>query len=253
MRNVYIYSYKPSSEGANALADNLGVPLIDKDVNLTRYDNKTIIFNWGMGSSNDILSKCRVFNRYSNVAACVNKIETFRALSLAGVSHVPFTTDYAIARDWQHFGYPVCVRALAEGADGAGLTIVRSNLEPIPHAPLYTKFIKAKAEYRVNVCNDTTMAVQLKVPLRSDQSTEIRTTAGGWGFRLLDENEIPIGLRPVARAATKALGLDYAGVDMIHGEDGKFYVLELNSAPHLTPAVATRFAKEFKKMVETYE
>ena len=40
-------------------------------------------------------------------------------------------------------------------------------------------------------------------------------------------------LKEVAIAATKACSLDFAGVDCLEGQDGRVYVLELNSSPGL--------------------
>jgi glutathione synthase/RimK-type ligase-like ATP-grasp enzyme len=120
----------------------------------------------------------------------------------------------------------------------------------MPKAKLYTKFVKAKAEYRINICNNRTVGVQLKVQANGEKikNEDIKTGGNGYGFRLLAEHEIPKGIRPVARAAIAALGLDFGGVDLILTVDGRALVLEVNTAPELTPAMVTAYANALGAM-----
>jgi len=56
---------------------------------------------------------------------------------------------------------------------------------------------------------------------------------------------------PVAtKAAVKALGLVYGGVDVAIGRDGTAYVLEVNSAPALNEPNMDRWAILFKNYIE---
>lgn len=251
----YIYPYKAASQSARNLADQMNIPLIGRDIHLARGRPEITIINWGSGDLPAEISRCRVINRQDAIGRAVNKLSTFRALHASNVAMPEWTESRTEAARWLSSGSAVCARTTLEGKDGDGLILMKEHktdwlgrpLE-IPTAPLYTKFIRARAEYRINVCNGTTMGVQLKVPTGTNPNHDIKTGGNGYAFRLLDENEIPRGIRPVARAAVTALGLDFGGVDLIVGLDGRAYVLEINTAPELTPAMIRAYATELARM-----
>jgi glutathione synthase/RimK-type ligase-like ATP-grasp enzyme len=245
---MFIYPYKTGSKSAALLAEALDVPRIAHRNSRFRGGLDKTVINWGSGELPYEVRRSRVINKEASVSACVNKIATFFALQRARVPTVEWTTDYNIARAWLTQGHRVCVRTEVEGRDGAGLTIIDRN-QVLPRAPLYTKFVRADQEYRVNVCFDETMGVQIKVPTGARSNPDIKTTGGGYGFRLLGADEIRTGLRPVARSAIAALGLDFGGVDIIR-QGNNYYVLEVNSAPELTPEVCRRFARKFRSVLE---
>lgn len=250
----YILPYKAASKSANLLADEMGIDIIGKHVELNRVRPGTVIINWGKGEIGPQYAGVRVINKPEAICRAVNKRTTFDALRNARVPHPEWTTEKRVAGDWLNRG-KVCARTTLEGKDGEGLILLKEHKTdwfgralPLPDAPIYTKFIPARAEYRINVCNDTTVGVQLKVPQGNNPNHDIKTGGNGYGFRLLNENEIPRGIRPVARAAIAALGLDFGGVDLIVGADGNPYILEVNSAPELTPAMVKAYARELGRM-----
>lgn len=250
----YILPYKTASKSAKALSEALNYPILGADIDLIRGKESITIINWGKGAVGSEYKKCRMINKPEAICLAVNKIDTFKKLQDAGVSHPAWTTSKATAAAWLT-EQPICVRTTAEGRDGEGLLLIKEHKTdwfgrslPLPDAALYTKFIKARSEYRVNVCNNRTVGVQLKVPTGTNPNHDIKTGGNGYGFRLLSEAEIPHGIRPVARAAITALGLDFGGVDLIVGVDGTAYVLEVNTAPELTPAMVTAYATQLRNM-----
>jgi glutathione synthase/RimK-type ligase-like ATP-grasp enzyme len=250
----YVFPYKTASRSARSLAEALDAPLLGADINLVRGKAEHKVINWGSGSLPAPVKACTVINKEEAVLKALNKLNTFRSLSAAHVPIPEFTTSQATARGWLAARTKVCARTELEGKDGSGLVLVGPtdgwSAPVLPAAPLYTKFIVAANEYRINVCNGRTMGVQLKVRdgTKQNPSPDIKTGGNGYGFRLLSENEIPTGIRPVARAAITALGLDFGGVDLIVGADGNPYVLEVNTAPELTPAMVTAYANMFRTM-----
>lgn len=252
----YILPYKSASKSANALAEAMGVPLLGVDMKLLKGGPNKMIINWGKGDVDSTIRACgRIINKPEAICIATNKIKTFELLKSRNVSTPEFTTSKSVAQSWLNAGHKVCIRTTVEGKDGEGLHLADGTRTdwfgrplPLPDAPLYTKLIKAKAEYRINVCNDRTMGVQLKVPTGANPHAIIKTGGNGYGFRLLAEGEIPTGIRPVARDAIRGLGLDFGGVDLIVGVDGRAYVLEVNTAPELTPAMVTAYANMFSSM-----
>lgn len=248
----YVLPYKTASKSANALADALGWDMIGRDIDLVKGKSSITIVNWGKGDLAPKYAACRVINKPSAICTAVNKLDTFNALRTANVPTPEWTTTKSVARQWLADRIKVCARTQLEGKDGSGLVLVGPtdgwSAPVLPDAPLYTKFTPARNEYRINVCNDRTVGVQLKVPTATNANSDIKTGGNGYGFRLLAEGEIPHGIRPVARDAIRALGLDFGGVDLIVGVDGRAYVLEVNTAPELTPAMVTAYANALRNM-----
>jgi glutathione synthase/RimK-type ligase-like ATP-grasp enzyme len=247
---TYLKSYNTRSEGANAIADALGIDMLGRDIDILKFKPNTTIINWGCGGAS-YPEHVRVINKGEAISRAVNKLETFKALEKNDVNHPDWTTSYVVAASWIARGFKVCARMRLEGKDGEGLILCTKLTELPRDAKAYTKFVKASAEYRINVCNDTTMGVQLKVQAKGEKikCNDIRTGGNGYGFELLDEADIPKGIRPVARAAVSAVGLDFGGVDLIVAMDGTPYVLEVNTAPELTPAMVKKYASELASMI----
>lgn len=251
----YILPYKTASKSARALSEATGYPILGDDIQIVRGKPSIKIINWGKGEVNAEIRKCTIINDPTAICRAVNKLEAFTKLSEKGVSIPQYTTSRTEAASWLASGSGICVRKTVEGRDGEGLILLKSISEAlingIPEAPLYTKFIEAKAEYRINVCNNRTVGVQLKVPTGTNPCADIKTGGNGYGFKLLSDNEIPTGIRPVARAAITALGLDFGGVDLIVDAANRAYVLEVNTAPELTPSMVTAYANRLRGMQST--
>lgn len=239
-----VFPYRTASKSATLLAETLNAPMVGRDINMLSTSKlKPAVINWGHGGDDPSwMSNLKVLNKPSKVLNAVNKIKTMQLLKAANVRSVPWTTSFAQALEWAMVGR-VCCRTKVESKDGDGL-VIANNVHQLVDAKLYTKFIRARNEYRVNVVGDQTVAVQLKVrvPGKTSYNDDVKTTSGGYGFSLVSEANIPIGIRPLAKAAIKALGLDFGGVDIVVGMDGTPYVLEVNSAPELTPTTVQGYA-----------
>lgn len=243
-----INAYKVQSKSAKALAKQMGVVLNNEYLTLMKGAEGINVINWGDGDFNvPNMNKCKVFNKPEAIRIAVNKMKTFDKLDAADVPTPDWTTNKDVVQSWLQHHFTVVARTRLEGRDGEGIVLVKPG-DSIPDAKIYTKFIPNCTEYRVNVAFDKTMGVQKKVPVPgATHNHMIKTTGGGYGLHLLSESEIPHGLRPVAKAAVKALGLDFGGVDMIRTTNGQVYVLEVNTAPELTPSMVVAYAKEFNK------
>ena len=150
------------------------------------------------------------------------------------VSCPEWTTDYDTALEWLDSGHTVFARTLTRAHSGLGIVIARSP-EELVDAPLYTKYIKKKKEFRVHVFRNQVIDLQEK--RRSTNSPDsdflIRNHANGFVFCRDDIIE-PTDLRATALSAVAALGLDFGAVDIIYNAYyDKCYALEVNTAPGL--------------------
>ncbi len=88
---------------------------------------------------------------------------------------------------------------------------------------------KRRHHYRINVINgEAATGGLLYAPEDGWVTNEAR---GGTWERAQSIEELPQEAVEFAIRATAAVGMDYAGVDVIEGPDGQFYVLETNEFP----------------------
>ena len=252
-----MYSYDPKSESALRLAKVLKIKQIAHTDSKFIGDMKRTVLNWGCSDLPREVRRCKVINEENAVDRAINKLRFFQRMSQHGLSHVPFGTDVQWVRERLAAGARVFARMRLRGADGEGLVEV-INANNIPQARLYTQYIPSEREYRITCVVDNEMkpqvvATQRKVrldnPPPGGYNDIFRTTSGGYGFKWVTRG-VPDAVKEVACASITNLGLHFGGVDVLW--DGtNAYLLEVNTAPHLTPmataAIATALAPHLNK------
>jgi hypothetical protein len=189
----------------------------------------------------------------------VNKTSTFQAMHRTGVRHVPYTTSPPEAQEWLNQGHKVVVRGTTTGREGAGVQIidatgvnlpvqrddatllgwvrgllnasVRPSWAVLPHAPLYTRFVPSTREYRVHVVDGVAINVRRK------------TLDDFYNVRIYPDDIVT-----QAVAATRAVGLDFAGVDVLW-DDTHAWVLETNTAPGIGGITVGLYASALKDLI----
>lgn len=243
-----IYPYKQGSKGAKTLADALGIKQVKHEGKPLKM--KGTLINWGSSNIHREIQAERCLNRPAHVARASNKLETFKALSAAGVSVPAFTTSKEVAEVWiadeRHSA--VC-RTKLNGHSGDGI-VIAETLEQLVDAPLYTRYVKKKEEYRIHVFQGDAFFVQRKARKKEVPDEEVnwkvRNLAGGFIFAHQNV-EVPDVARNEACNAVAALALDFGAVDIILGTDGKFYVLEVNTACGLEGTTLEKYVQKFEQ------
>lgn len=246
MQITSVYSYDVHSKSARAIADELGVKIIKHDGSMFKGDAGKTILNWGCSDLPREVRACTIINNENAIRLAVDKLRTFRALKLNPEINLPeWTDDIEVAKTYK--GNVYC-RTKLQGHDGAG--IVLTEAAKVVPARLYTRQIahpRDLKEYRINIFRDKVVSRQKKVRVKDhkkDYNDAIKTTDGGYGFDLVDA--VPLGVIPQAKMAVATLGLDFGGVDIVYYRD-KAYVLEVNTAPQLTPFAAKKLGEIIKK------
>lgn len=246
MSKLLVLPYKSSSKSAVVIANELGC----KRMNLTNsrvVDNpNTSIINWG-NSTTDLshLPSVKVYNVAENVRLASHKLDFFKAIEQyndanqdSPVSIPDWTSKVSVARRWYTEGNDVVVRNVMQGHSGDGLELISYDesilaKDAVPKAPLYTKYMKKRDEYRVHVVGQEAIFLQRKAPRYSDSRIvdyQIRNTANGFIFVTEGLNPNPL-VESEAVKAVVALGLDFGAVDVIWNERrGKATVIEVNTA-----------------------
>lgn len=214
---IRIQSYGPSNS-ARELSRYLGIKKIKSRGSTFIPRPSDTIINWGIPLT---IHDCRYLNPISSVRIAACKLKTLRALSTSGVSTPEFSEFKSESGRW-------VARLVLNGNSGQGAVV--ADAADLPDAPLYTRYIKKDAEYRVIVVG--TQAVDSKQKLKRRDFTGERLPYI-WncdnGYVMAREVHIPDYVTDIGIQAVRALGLTYGAVDIIV-KDEIPYVLEVNTA-----------------------
>ena len=213
----------------------------------------------------------RLFNSADGVEVCDDKMLTYIALA-NGVVESPDTLpaplcyypDARVREEYcrvveERLGYPLVVKK-SFGSWGmdvnliqnfAELTKIAEEYKLFPH--LYQKYIAAKRgeDTRVLVIGGKAVAAMRR---RNDGDFRSNIELGGRGYPA----EITKSYREISERAARLLSLDYCGIDLLEGEDGRPIVCEVNSnaffneaekvtGVNIAGAYAAHIAREMKK------
>lgn len=213
----------------------------------------------------------RLFNSADGVEVCDDKMLTYIALANGGVE-IPDTLpaplcyypDARVREEYcrvveERLGYPLVVKK-SFGSWGmdvnliqnfAELTKIAEEYKLFPH--LYQQYIAAKRgeDTRVLVIGGKAVAAMRR---RNDGDFRSNIELGGRGYPA----EITKSYREISERAARLLSLDYCGIDLLEGEDGRPIVCEVNSnaffneaekvtGVNIAGAYAAHIAREMKK------
>ncbi|MDG0996605.1 MAG: RimK family alpha-L-glutamate ligase [Gammaproteobacteria bacterium] len=190
----------------------------------------------------DVLHACEamsipVVNNTRCVERSVDKGMTSFLLSLAGIAtpETVFSSDFHYVRSALRVGFAEGKEYVVKplfGSQGKGVQRLRSAADLAEYHPsqgvLYAQeFIDNGRghgiDYRVFVVADNVVAT-------------MQRSSDGWLCNVAHGAEVSavqldLNTQAMAIAAAKALDMDYAGVDLICDQTGKFWVTEVNSVP----------------------
>jgi hypothetical protein len=243
-----IYPYKMSSQSAKYLSEGLDCTRVYPN---RRYIPKSnhVIINWGNSHRPDWYRRSpSIINEPECVRDATNKLTTLLVLKEAGVNVPEFTTVIAEAKAWD--GIVVCRRTIT-GARGQGI-VIANNPDEIIDAPLYTKHLRHKHEYRVHMMNGEVIDVTQKKKRQGTNPNSLVRSHGDWVF-CREGIVIPDVIKEQALKAVSALGLDFGAVDIAYRErENKAYALEINTAPGLDAGSITlaKYIEGFRRHYE---
>ncbi len=182
---------------------------------------------------------------------CKDKIYQYQWFKQAQLPSLPFTTSKAEAIDWCQNGDVVVARTLTQASEGKGI-VLASNPEQVVNAPVYTKYLKKKKEFRVHIFKEEVVSVLEKRKKKgaTSEETKIRNTANGYVFCRENVTE-PDGIRELALKAAKVTSSDFKGVDIGYNEKfNQLFVIEVNSAPGMEGSTITEYAESIVNHVQ---
>lgn len=243
MRRIRVYPYKQGSKSAKALATALGGKVLKREGSTYNQRDEDVVINWGAGD-------CGYSALNEDLGYVPNKLHFFDAFG--EMAELP--DHWQNAEEIPDDAYPVVCRTILNGHSGNGI-VIANNADEIVYAPLYTKYIKKKDEYRVHVGWDSealsvvVIAVQQKRK-RNDVEVvnwQVRNHANGFVYCREDVNP-PEAVTQAAKTVFEASGLCFGAVDVIWNEhEQRAYVLEINTAPGLEGQTVQDYANYFKE------
>lgn len=265
-RRIAIYTYDPVSEGGielrKALQIKIGGDVQWLDSSTRDTVNCSHVLCWGnvkeplfLLQSGRLFQDPKILNKWGT-GIKANKLKAFKAMKTAGVRTVPWTSSTKQAQLWLSGGHVVFERASLSGDNSKGITILQKkertvlgNLSRNPqvdeHVKLFTQYVKHTEEYRIHTTPDHVFDGMAK--RRTDKCKPFIFDSEH-GLFCRDGVIIPQDVKEQAKAAIKAVDLDFGAVDLVWCvKKKKAYVLEVNSAPGLLLSEARSYAKGFIK------
>lgn len=270
MNEFFLY-HRSTSPTGRLIAKALGIPYghlgpgqTDRRVRRIRSSliPATSIIRWG--SQQELPSGCRPLRTLNSVAALStssNKLLTLEKLRDSGVSTCPFSVPSRSAASETGFSHSLTLplSELERLREHSGVILGRSlhgtkgrdirvfHEGEIPWGcEFYSAYIPNTREYRVHIFQGEVIRVQGKYLDFPEQHTNPYIKNHGQGFRFrtpeynLNQDRLDAAVR-----AVEALGLDFGAVDLLKGEDGQTYVLEVNTAPACSPLTARAYIGRF--------
>ena len=174
--------------------------------------------------------------------------DKYRSLEIMDTYGVPVPRYGRSLEELQEQGatYPFMGRA-TNHTQGRDINLILQERDDyLTDNDFYTEYIPTEHEYRVHVLDGEIVHVNQKLLQRdADNHPFIRNYETGWVF---GNQRDDVNLQPAINAV-EALGLDFGGVDLVKGEDGQAYVLEVNTAPSLSENNLRRWGEAFQNVL----
>jgi len=237
---VYI-GYSNSSAGtAPRLASYLGVRY-GRPGRMGSPRPDTLV-RWGSSAGATYYPGEGTLNGMREVEQNTDKLRSLQMMESYGVPVPAYSDSLEGLLEQEDVSYPVMGRA-SNHSQGRDINLILQERDDyLTDNDFYTEYIPTEYEYRVHVFQGEVVKVHQKL-LRSEADNHpfIRNYETGWVFANQRDD---VNLQPAINAVD-AMGLDFGAVDLVKGEDGNAYVLEVNTAPSLDERNLERWAEYF--------
>lgn len=187
-----------------------------------------------------------VFNPSRSIEVSDNKIDSYQVFSRHGLPipetiAAPKVFPNTMEMDTESFrevgdilGFPLVIKE-AYGSFGKQVYLARNEKElieivrQIKDRPfLFQEFVQTSygRDIRLNVVGDQVVAAMIRTA-KDDFRANVSAGAGMQAYQPSERE------KQLAIAATKAIGADYAGVDLLFGENNQPVICEINSNAHI--------------------
>lgn len=241
MAKFFLMYAAATSQTGKALADKLreaGLDIADGREVDRRYDG---VVRWG-ATGRLRFNPGKIINKGTAIQVASDKWEFMNQMREAGI-RIPRTWSPAspdiqfpcLARKREHVGGNDIVLCLQK----SDIAIACGAVDQGGYGcEFLSEYIPTAAEYRLHVYGERVIKTSQKVRTPDEHGNYpefkswVRNFGVGYTFRQPDER-VPATTRYMGVQAVELAGLDFGAVDVIVGDDGRPYILEVNTAPGL--------------------
>lgn len=244
--NYLIYTDATSTTGKALLAalKEEGVK-IEGGTNGPNKKDLGILIRWGAAKL--VGKPIKVINNAKSIQLASNKLESLKVLADNDIRVPKVYAPNKVEAE----NFPVLGRKVHHIA-GNDIVLCLQKRD-IPEATklgctYFTQYIPKTKEYRVHVFDGQVIKTSEKKLTDPSLNKDpwIWNYDEGYTYMVVKEKPLPT-VRASAIAAVECLGLTFGAVDVIVGDDGKAYVLEVNTAPGLqTDTSLSAYVEKFK-------
>lgn len=226
--SVFFLYHPTTRPTGSVLGEALGVPHGTRPPS----DRVDVLIRWGSRETVAYRPSFFTLNPIVALERATDKLASLELLRNRGVVVPPFSTNYREMRG------TFLGRAVhhTRGQD-IKLYLQHGDAERDP-SDYYVSYIPTAREYRVRVVGTECVRISEKVLTDPSAYTPwIRNYEHGHTF-VSPRTRLNTFQEALAVASVTSLGLDFGAVDLVVGDDGNTYILEVNTAPALAPMSA---------------
>lgn len=237
--SLFVLYHKKSMPTGSVLGTVLGA---EHGEYIPGQATRDAVIRWGSRASG-FWGTSTTLNSASAISLASDKFRSLQVMKEAGVNVPEFS------RDPGDLAYPFLGRRTShsKGRDVV-LCLQRGDYLRNPR-DYYVQYVPTTREFRVHVFDGEVIRVQGKFisnPKQSRNFPWIRNHTAGYTFKKPRKTLRSERLN-MAVQAVQALGLDFGAVDLLIGDDGDTYILEVNTAPACSPLTMRAYVEAFSK------
>jgi len=185
----------------------------------------------------------------------VNKLKQYAFFKEKKLPHPEWTEDNEVANTWLAEGHTVIARKRIKGQTGAGIMVLKPGSTALDSEEfkVFTKYIKKKREFRVNLFKHKVVNIREKVKVGpSGMDSHVRSSSNGYTTTHCRPMSEPLRDRLIAlaEAASPVSESDFIGVDVCYNEyKDLLFLLEVNSGPSIEGSSVKDFVKAMQDHV----
>lgn len=206
-------------------------------------DRQDVVIRWGSRDPLQYRPSLFTLNPSNAIGRATDKLASLERMRERGVIVPPFSTNPRELR------FPVLGRNINH-TRGTDIVFALQLRDVQGGSDFYTQYVPTAREYRARVVGEECVRVSEKVLTDPDAYCPwIRNYENGYTFRS-PSVRLNAYQEALAVSAVKAHGLDFGAVDLVVGDDGHTYVLEVNTAPALAPRSAAAMLGGIVRLIQ---
>jgi hypothetical protein len=213
------------------------------------------LIRWGSAVAVPRKPRRGVINRKAAVNGASNKL---RALDALAEQQVRIPQIFRPGQVTRRSPFPLLGRKTrGQGGRDIELCMQFSDVGRIQGMDFFSEYIPTSREFRVHAFEGEVLKISEKMLTEEEKFKVpwIRNFDNGFTFRNVQNlrGHHRVRVEEAGRNAVDALGLHFGAVDVVLGDDGEVYVLEVNTGPGLSDNSLEVYARKFAEILEIPE